>query len=81
VSEVPAVPRNAGLTPSPPPAAGTLACGVAEVFGVDGALSRTVPDFEPRHGQAEMAAAVADAFEHGGVLLAEAGTGTGKTLA
>jgi ATP-dependent DNA helicase DinG len=28
-----------------------------------------------------MAAAVARAFEHGGVLLAEAGTGTGKTLA
>ena len=28
-----------------------------------------------------MAGAVADALEHGGVLLAEAGTGTGKTLA
>jgi len=28
-----------------------------------------------------MAKAVADAFEHGGVVLAEAGTGTGKTLA
>ena len=28
-----------------------------------------------------MAAAVARAFERGGVLLAEAGTGTGKTLA
>jgi ATP-dependent DNA helicase DinG len=28
-----------------------------------------------------MAGAVADAIEHGGVLLAEAGTGTGKTLA
>jgi ATP-dependent DNA helicase DinG len=28
-----------------------------------------------------MAAAVADTIEHGGVLLAEAGTGTGKTLA
>ena len=40
-----------------------------------------MPDFEPRAGQAEMAAAVARAFEDGGVLLAEAGTGTGKTLA
>ena len=38
-------------------------------------------DFEPRAGQAEMAAAVARVFERGGVLLAEAGTGTGKTLA
>jgi len=40
-----------------------------------------MPDFEPRAGQMEMAAAVARVFEHGGVLLAEAGTGTGKTLA
>src|SRR5882672_6606305 len=40
-----------------------------------------MPDFEPRAGQVEMAAAVARVFEHGGVLLAEAGTGTGKTLA
>jgi ATP-dependent DNA helicase DinG len=40
-----------------------------------------MPDFEPRAGQAEMAAAVARVFEEGGVLLAEAGTGTGKTLA
>jgi ATP-dependent DNA helicase DinG len=40
-----------------------------------------MPDFEPRAGQVEMAAAVAQVFERGGVLLAEAGTGTGKTLA
>jgi ATP-dependent DNA helicase DinG len=40
-----------------------------------------MPDFEPRAGQVEMAAAVARVFEEGGVLLAEAGTGTGKTLA
>jgi ATP-dependent DNA helicase DinG len=40
-----------------------------------------MPDFEPREGQMEMAAAVARVFETGGVLLAEAGTGTGKTLA
>jgi ATP-dependent DNA helicase DinG len=40
-----------------------------------------MPDFEPRAGQVDMAAAVARVFEEGGVLLAEAGTGTGKTLA
>jgi ATP-dependent DNA helicase DinG len=40
-----------------------------------------MPDFEPRAGQVEMAAAVARVFEAGGVLLAEAGTGTGKTIA
>src|SRR5258707_12501594 len=40
-----------------------------------------MPSFEPREGQIKMAAAVALAFERGGILLAEAGTGTGKTLA
>jgi len=40
-----------------------------------------MPDFEPRAGQVDMAGAVAKVFERGGVLLAEAGTGTGKTLA
>jgi ATP-dependent DNA helicase DinG len=67
VPEVPAVPGLAGVT--------------ARIFGADGALARALPDYEPRAGQAEMAARVADVFEHGGVLLAEAGTGTGKTLA
>ena len=51
------------------------------MFRAGGALSRALPDYEPRAGQAEMAARVADIFENGGVLLAEAGTGTGKTLA
>ena len=37
--------------------------------------------FEPRPGQRRMAAAAARVFDSGGVLLAEAGTGTGKTLA
>ena len=40
-----------------------------------------MPDFEARAGQVDMAAAVSRVFEDGGVLLAEAGTGTGKTLA
>jgi len=44
-------------------------------------LTRAVPEFEPRPGQREMASAVARVFGRGGVLLAEAGTGTGKTLA
>ncbi len=51
------------------------------MFGPDGALARTVPDFEPRPGQTDMAAAVSAVFEQGGILLVEAGTGTGKTLA
>jgi ATP-dependent DNA helicase DinG len=44
-------------------------------------LVRAVDQFEPRAGQRTMAEAVAGTLEHGGVLLAEAGTGTGKTLA
>jgi ATP-dependent DNA helicase DinG len=53
----------------------------AKVFAPDGPLARAMPEFEPRAGQIEMATAVARVFERGGVLLAEAGTGTGKTLA
>src|SRR5437868_6741310 len=40
-----------------------------------------MPGYEPRSGQAEMADRVARVLKDGGVLLAEAGTGTGKTLA
>jgi ATP-dependent DNA helicase DinG len=51
------------------------------VFADDGPLARAVAEFEPREGQRDMAAAVSRVFARGGVLLAEAGTGTGKTLA
>ena len=59
----------------------TLAGRVAHAFADDGPLAETLRSFEPRPGQREMATSVADVFESGGVLLAEAGTGTGKTLA
>ena len=68
--EVPAVPGTPGLKRS-----------VEAAFADDGPLVRAVDLFEPRAGQRAMAEAVADTIEHGGVLLAEAGTGTGKTLA
>ena len=58
-----------------------LTANVAAVFAGDGPLSRAVADFEPREAQRQMAASVADALRESGVLLAEAGTGTGKTLA
>ncbi|OFW20441.1 MAG: hypothetical protein A3H97_20855 [Acidobacteria bacterium RIFCSPLOWO2_02_FULL_65_29] len=51
------------------------------MFADDGPLARAFPSFEPRAGQVDMAAAVARVLAQGGVLLAEAGTGTGKTLA
>jgi ATP-dependent DNA helicase DinG len=54
---------------------------VETVFGDDGALANAVPGYEARTGQQRMAAAVAKLIEEGGTLIAEAGTGTGKTLA
>src|SRR5205823_14158021 len=50
-------------------------------FASNGPLARSMSDFAPRAGQTEMSDEVARVFETGGVLLAEAGTGTGKTLA
>jgi ATP-dependent DNA helicase DinG len=58
-----------------------LADRVANVFAGSGALAATLPAFESRPGQREMADAVASTLENGGILLVEAGTGTGKTLA
>jgi ATP-dependent DNA helicase DinG len=63
------------------PAASPFVAGVGRIFDDDGPLARAVDEFEPRPGQRAMARAVAEVIEEGGVLLAEAGTGTGKTLA
>lgn len=50
-------------------------------FSAGGPLAACLEGYEPREGQLRMARAVARALGAGGVLLAEAGTGTGKTLA
>jgi ATP-dependent DNA helicase DinG len=70
VPEVPAVSRSHSLT-----------ARVARAFDADGAIAAAVDEFEPREGQRQLAAAVAGVFSDGGTLVAEAGTGTGKTLA
>ena len=65
---------------------------LADIFGQDGRLSSCLTNFEPRHGQAAMAEAVADVILGGScdqeymenkarVLVVEAETGIGKTLA
>ncbi|MGN6512881.1 MAG: ATP-dependent DNA helicase, partial [Lysobacteraceae bacterium] len=46
-----------------------------------GALAEAMPAFVPRAAQQRLADAIAAAFDERGVLLAEAGTGTGKTYA
>lgn len=54
---------------------------VAEIFEEGGALSQALPDYEPRPQQQKMARAVTEALNHESHLLAEAGTGIGKSLA
>lgn len=57
-----------------------LAESVREVFSATGPLSGS-KDFEYRREQEEMAVAVAESFLKGHPLVAEAGTGVGKSLA
>lgn len=52
-----------------------------KIFGRDGLIARSHPDYEYRPGQIQMAEAVLRAFADKKHLLVEAGTGTGKTLA
>lgn len=54
---------------------------VAAILGADGPFASEVPGFAPREAQQRMAAAVADAIDERDLLIAEAGTGTGKTFA
>ena len=54
---------------------------VERLFGIGGALSQAVPGFRPRTAQTEMAKAIGNAIAGQQTLIAEAGTGTGKTFA
>ncbi len=54
---------------------------VAELLGDAGPLARHLPGFAPRPQQQALAGRIAAVLETGGVLVSEAGTGTGKTLA
>ncbi len=58
-----------------------LAQEVEAAFAPGGALSRHWPHWEERKGQRSLAIEVAHTLEHGGVLMAEAPTGVGKSLA
>ncbi len=59
----------------------TEAESIEEYFEEDGSLSRQIDDFQVRQGQVDMAQEVYNVFRDGGTLLAEAGTGTGKSFA
>lgn len=71
--------------PSSPVAAATSLAEarrrVLAAFGPHGELAAAVRGFVPRAQQQEMALAVFDAIAARGTLVAEAGTGTGKTFA
>ena len=75
-----------GSQPALPPAAGASHLQqarrrVAAAFSGDGELAAAVSGFSPRDSQREMALAVFDTIAERGTLIAEAGTGTGKTFA
>ncbi|MDR1646575.1 MAG: ATP-dependent DNA helicase [Zoogloeaceae bacterium] len=62
------------LSPALPPE-------LAAAFAPDGAFAATIPGFRTRTQQVEMAARILETMRQQGILIAEAGTGTGKTFA
>ncbi len=60
---------------------GSLLEQTLAALDVDGALDQAIDGFVPRPAQLHMAEAVVAAIESRGELIAEAGTGTGKTYA
>ena len=66
------------MSASPP---ATLADAVARAFAADGPLAAADAGYRPRSAQQQMALAIAHALEQRSALVAEAGTGVGKTYA
>ena len=60
---------------------GDLVAAVARAFAEDGPLAEHEPGFSPRPQQDLMAERIAQALRTRGTLVAEAGTGVGKTFA
>ena len=58
-----------------------LIADLQQFFADSGPLAGAIPGYRLRPQQLEMAQAVAHAIESNGLLIAEAGTGTGKTFA
>ena len=64
---------------SPPEASSALS--VEAVFAPDGPLATSLEGYEDRPQQRELAAGIERTFMDGGALVAEAGTGVGKSIA
>jgi ATP-dependent DNA helicase DinG len=71
----------AGEAHPPEQAPGKYDTEVDRLFGAGGPLAPAVGTYKPREAQTEMAKAIAQAISDQKVLMAEAGTGTGKTFA
>jgi len=54
---------------------------ITEIFAADGPIAQAEPGYRPRLAQQEMAQAIEQALQERATLVAEAGTGTGKTWA
>ena len=54
---------------------------LSRVFAEQGLLAEHIDGYQPRQQQIELAEKVAEALDEHQVLVAEAGTGTGKTFA
>jgi ATP-dependent DNA helicase DinG len=63
------------------PVQGNHDADIDQLFDANGPLSQAVSGFRPRQSQTEMAKAIAEAISEQKTLIAEAGTGTGKTFA
>ncbi|MEN9310681.1 MAG: hypothetical protein RLY77_806, partial [Pseudomonadota bacterium] len=68
-------------TASDPAGSSRLGRATCSALAAESALAQALPGFHPRPAQQRLAVAIADAFEGRQLLLAEAGTGTGKTFA
>ena len=68
-------------TASPADASGALARATADALGPGGALAQADPGFVEREPQLRLADAMAHAIADRATLVAEAGTGVGKTFA
>lgn len=54
---------------------------IDKIFGMKGTLSESLPGYEMRLGQMKLAGDIVEAFNEEEILVAEAGTGVGKSLA
>jgi len=65
----------------PRAATNSSSLSVESVFAPDGPLAQSLAGYEDRREQRELAAAIERTFADGGALVAEAGTGVGKSMA